>query len=222
MKRLQMSMIASEDKNQKRKRKMKTTMLRVLGVSGSMQDNSTSARATQLILEACRNQGAQTRMLDLHEADLPMFRSKTSHANHVDHAGRSSADDAVNWAQALVLVSPDYHGSMSGAMKNFLDHYWKEFAGKLFAYGCVSNEKGLTVMDQMRTAIRQCYGWSLPYGLSISGEDWDESGMQNVAMAQRVLMMGRDLCVYGVLISDQFSRDLQSNNSDTFAARYRG
>ena len=211
-------MIASEDKSEKLKRKIKTTMVKVLGVSGSMQDNSASARATQLILEACRNQGAQTRMLDLHEADLPMFRTRTSQA---DHAGRSSADEAVNWAQALVLVSPDYHGSMSGAMKNFLDHYWQEFAGKLFAYGCISGEKGLTVMDQMRTAIRQCYGWSLPYGLSFSAQDWDENAMQNAAMAQRTLMMGRDLCVYGALISDQFSRDLQSDDSDTFAARYR-
>jgi len=195
-------------------------MLKVLGVSGSMQDNSTSARATNLILEACRNAGAQTRLLDLHAADLPMFRAR-ARALQAEHAGRSEADEAVNWAQALVLVSPDYHGSMSGAMKNFLDHYWQEFAGKLFAYGCISNEKGLTVMDQMRTAVRQCYGWSMPYGLSISSEDFDESGIKSESMAQRVLMTGRDLCVYGALISDQFSCDLQSNNSDTFAARYR-
>jgi hypothetical protein len=32
-------------------------------------------------------------------------------------------------------------------------------------------------MDQMRTAIRQCYGWSLPYGVSINGElDFDAKG----------------------------------------------
>jgi len=193
-------------------------MLKVLGVSGSMQDSSVSARVTNLILESCRNTGAQTRLLDLHEADLPMFRA---HSLHVEHAGRSDADEAVNWAQALILVSPDYHGSMSGAMKNFLDHYWKEFAGKLFAYGCVSNEKGLTVMDQMRTAVRQCYGWSLPYGVSISGEDFDGDGCSNTAIAQRAQMMGRDLCIYGALINDQFTRDLRSGDSDTFAARYR-
>jgi FMN reductase len=33
-----------------------------------------------------------------------------------------------------------------------------------------SHEKGLTVVDQMRTAIRQCYGWSMPYNISINGE----------------------------------------------------
>lgn len=193
-------------------------MLKVLGVSGSMQDNSASVRVTNLILESCRARGAQTRLLDLHEADLPMFRARSYQS---DHPGRSGADEAVDWAQALVLVSPDYHGSMSGAMKNFLDHYWEEFAGKLFAYGCVSGEKGLTVMDQMRTAVRQCYGWSLPYGVSISSEDVDKNGVAGEALAQRVNMTSRDLCVYGALISDQFVRDLQSDDDDTFAARYR-
>ena len=40
----------------------------------------------------------------------------------------------------------------------------------------VFHEKGLTAMDQMRTAVRQCYGWSLPYGISVNGEDFNEHG----------------------------------------------
>jgi len=83
----------------------------------------------------------------------------------------------LNWADAFVLASPDNHGSMSGSMKNLLDFYWEEFAGKTFGYICSSHETGLTVMDQMRTAVRQCYGWSLPYGVSVNGEeDFNEKG----------------------------------------------
>jgi FMN reductase len=52
-----------------------------------------------------------------------------------------------------------------------LDLYWEEFVGKTFGYICTSHEKGLTEMDQMRTAVRQCYGWSLPHGVSINGEE---------------------------------------------------
>jgi hypothetical protein len=35
-------------------------------------------------------------------------------------------------------------------MKNFLDQYWEEFAGKMFGfiYIFTSHERGLTVMDQ--------------------------------------------------------------------------
>lgn len=193
--------------------------LRVLGVSGSMREASRSARLAMVVLEAARKHGAQMRLLDLNEVDLPMFRSGPSYD---EHRGREAANQAVNWAQAFVLVTPDYHGSMSGAMKNFLDHYWREFAGKLFAVACVSNEKGLTVIDQMRTAIRQCYGWSLPYGLSVTGSDFNEFGaLQNETSIARAEMMARDLAVYGSLIHAQFSRDLESEEQRTFAARYR-
>lgn len=193
--------------------------LRILGVSGSMSEDSRCARLTNLILSDAQNRGAQTRLLDLHEVDLPMFRARDSRA---EHAGRDMADEAVNWAQAFVLVTPDYHGSMSGAMKNFLDHYWQEFAGKLFGGACISHEKGLTVMDQMRTAIRQCYGWSLPYGLSVSEHDFNDDGtLGNEHSAARALMMARDLTVYGSLIYAQFSNDMQCDEPDTFAAHYR-
>ena len=121
-----------------------------------------------------------------------------------------SVVDAVTWADAFVLATPDYHGSMSGAMKNFLDYHWEEFAGKLFGYICASHEKGLTAMDQMRTAVRQCYGWSLPYGVSIHGDqDFDASGaMTNARIASRLRMLARDLTVYGTLLRGQFRRDL--------------
>ena len=121
-----------------------------------------------------------------------------------------------------VLVSPDYHGSMSSSIKNFLDYYWEEFAGKIFGYICTSHEKGLTVLDQMRTAVRQCYGWSLPYSISVNGEDdFNEVGeVINSVLDKRLKMVARDLDVYGRLIRGQFLQDVSSKGLDTFAARY--
>lgn len=195
-------------------------MLNILGVSGSMETNSTTRRVIEIALDAAREHGATVRILDLRETDLPMFRAP---AEQEEHGGRTAANEMVDWAEAFLLITPDYHGSISGALKNFLDHYWSEFAGRLFGYGCVSHEKGLTVMDQMRTAIRQCYGWSLPYGLSVNPkEDFDEVGaIKNEAFENRLRMTARDLTVYGSLLRDQFQKDLESPNADTFAARYR-
>jgi len=112
---------------------------------------------------------------------------------------------------------------MSVAMKNFLDFYWEEFAGKTFGYICSSHERGLTVMDQMRTAVRQCYGWSLPYGVSINGEeDFNEKGeIVNSLLVKRLEILARDLVFYGKLIRGQFLQDISTEVSDTFAARYR-
>jgi hypothetical protein len=75
----------------------------------------------------------------------------------------------------------------------------------------------------MRTAIRQCYGWSLPYGVSINGElDFDAKGeIINDLLIKRLDMLSRDLITYGRLIREQFLKDRSSNVLNTFAARYR-
>jgi NAD(P)H-dependent FMN reductase len=193
------------------------TPTHILGVSGSMRERSHSARALGLVLDACRAHGAETRLLDLRTLELPVFRPDRP----CDAACAREAAEAVRWADAIVIATPDYHGSMSGAVKNFLDYHWKEFTGKLFGYVVASHEKGLTVMDQLRTAVRQCYGWSLPYGVSTHGaEDFDPANgaLANPKLANRLRMLGRDVVVYGRLLREQFARDAAEKVADTFAA----
>ena len=187
--------------------------INVLGIAGSTRANSYSTRALKAVLEAAQKHGAQVRLLELAKEEIPFY----SHgANVPDKVTRD-----VSWANAFILASPDYHGSMSGTLKNFLDFFYEEFAGKAFGYVVASHEKGLTVMEQMRTAVRQCYGWSLPYGVSINGEQDFTGGAPVAKVDQRIKMMARDLVVYGSLIQGQFAQDLAGTDSDTFAARYR-
>ena len=194
--------------------------LKVLGVSSSMRKSSFGTRALKIVLEASQKYDANPRLLELQKMKLPHFNPDSLVQS--DMILKKVTDD-VNWADAFILVSPDYHGSISGSMKNFLDYYWEEFAGKTFGYICTSHEKGLTVMDQMRTAVRQCYGWSLPYGISVNGEeDFNDMGeVVNKLLAKRLKMLARDLVVYGKLIRGQFLQDMASKESDTFVARYR-
>ena len=197
------------------------TIIKILGVGSSMRQGSYSTLAVKIVLEiAAKKYGAEARLLDLRQTTLPLY-------NPADQLPQSNdmqkVIESVNWADAFVLASPDYHGSMSGTMKNFLDYFWEEFAGKTFAYLCTSHEKGLIVMDQMRTAVRQCYGWSMPYGVSINGkQDFNDKGeIINDKLDERLHMLARDLTIYGGLIRRQFQLDLDGNISDTFAARYR-
>jgi FMN reductase len=162
---------------------------------------------------------AETRLIDLRQTNLPMLYSTKEDTEEI-----VQTTELVKWADAFVLATPDYHGSMSGSLKNFLDYFWSEFAGKTFGYIVASHEKGLTVMDQMRTAVRQCYGWSLPYGISInSEEDFDDKmELTNKKLMSRLDMMARDLVVYGKLLRGQFVNDLsQKVPVNTFAAYYK-
>src|ERR671923_528609 len=190
----------------------------VLGIAGSTRQGSYGTQALKIVLEHAKKHGAEVSLLELNKIVLPLYNPSAPASKEVEHAAK-----AVAWADAFILTSPDYHGSMSGALKNFLDHFYEEFAGKLFGYIVASHEKGLTVMDQMRTAVRQCYGWSMPYGVSISGEqDFATGGeISNIRLSKRLQMMSRDLVVYGRLVRDQFVRDLGSSEQHTFAAHYR-
>jgi NAD(P)H-dependent FMN reductase len=199
------------------------TSIRILGVTGSLRENSHSTKTLATVLQIAASKfRAEVRIINLRETILP-FYSPNITTSDLFYGNIKIVTEDVEWADAFVLASPDYHGSMSGTIKNFLDHFWEEFAGKTFGYLCTSHEKGLTVMDQMRTAVRQCYGWSLPYGVSInSGQDFNADGqIINSQLSKRLTMLARDLVVYGNLIRDQFRKDLEGHESDTYAARYR-
>jgi NAD(P)H-dependent FMN reductase len=193
---------------------------KILGIAGSLRVNSNSTRGLKLVLQnASTKYFAETSIVDLRQEVLPIF----------DPSNRSEADQVVMdvtrkivMADGYLLASPDYHGSMSGAIKNLLDYYWKEFAGKTFGYIVSSHEKGLTVMDQMRTAVRQCYGWSLPYGVSIHGDhDFNNRGeIANNSLILRLEMLARDLVVYSKLLREQFLEDVTNKESFTFAKYY--
>jgi len=192
--------------------------LKILGVASSMRETSYSTQVLKLALEKAKKNGAKTRILNLRELQLPMYHPEQNNSPELD-----KVTEHVKWADAFILASPDYHGSMSGVMKNFLDFFWSDFAGKTFGYICASHEKGLTVMDQMRTAVRQCYGWSMPYGVSVnSDQDFDKQGnITNENIISRIETLGRDLTAYGSLITEQYKKDLQGEEQNTFAARYR-
>jgi len=184
-----------------------------------MRKNSVSTRALRNVLEIISAKyEAEARFVSLLETELPIYRPSAGFEN--ENVKTVTSD--VNWANVFLLASPDYHGSMSGTMKNFLDFFWKEFSGKTFGYIVSSHEKGLTVMDQMRTAVRQCYAWSLPYGISINErEDFDKNGqIVNKRLQTRMEMLARDLVVYGGLIYSQFMNDMDSSETNTFAHYY--
>ena len=199
----------------------------VLGVAGSMREQSYSTRGLKMVLEETKKYNAESYMLEVRKINLPLYdpsenTSDKSSSNNNNVLERITT--ALRLADVFVLASPDYHGSMSGGMKNFLDYFWEDFAGKTFGYIVASHEKGLTVADQMRTAVRQCYGWSMPYNISVNGEkDFDSKGnLINSALAKRIKMLARDLVTYGTLIRRQFLEDVANQEiSDTFATHYR-
>ena len=197
---------------------MSNQPLNVLAVVGSLHNDSVTRFVVNHVAAQLKAAGCNVDVLDLHKEPLPLYNPDTAE----DQPGFAALQARVNHADVFVLGTPDYHGSISSALKNFLDHFWHEFAGKLFAPVIASHEKGLTVTDQLRTVARQCYAWVLPYGVAFAeGSDVKNGQIASDSFKKRLEMMIRDTRVYGEALARQRHADLAGTDPG-FLAKHRG
>lgn len=189
----------------------------VLAVVGSLNEKSVTRTIVAATAEAMRNEGCSVDLLDFIHEPLGLFNPDSVYQS----AAYPGLKARVEAADVYLLGTPDYHGSISSALKNFLEHFWHEFAGKLFVTIVGSHEKGLTVTDQIRTVARQCYAWSLPYGVSFAEkEDIQNGEIVSESLKNRLTMLRRDARIYGGIIAEQRRKDL-ADLGPGFMARHR-
>lgn len=100
--------------------------LKVVGIGGTLREGSTSLGALRRALAASGEAGAEVELLDLNELKLPMYEPRKS-LDEYGHDARRLID-AVSGADALLLSTAAYHGTLAGVTKNALDYV--QFLGK--------------------------------------------------------------------------------------------
>ncbi|MFI0909165.1 NADPH-dependent FMN reductase [Streptomyces abikoensis] len=138
-------------------------------ISGSLRAGSTSDRIADWCARECREQGATARTFTGGEIDFPFYRPGISG----DHAGITEFLDELGRADGVILVSPTYHGTLSGLLKNALD-FVNDLAGpRPFldgrAIGCVAVGAGtqgaVTTLETLRTISHSLRAWPTPLGV---------------------------------------------------------
>ncbi|MGC2034137.1 MAG: NAD(P)H-dependent oxidoreductase, partial [Thermoplasmata archaeon] len=100
------------------------------GLCGSLRPDSTTRLALRVALRGAESNGSETRLLDLAAYDLPLCRGKDQEVHYPENVHRFRVD--VRWGDAIILGTPEYHGSFSGVLKNALDLLgFEEFEGKM-------------------------------------------------------------------------------------------
>ncbi|NKE34666.1 NAD(P)H-dependent oxidoreductase [Natronococcus sp. JC468] len=180
----------------------------VLAVSGSLRDESYSRTALRYVLEAAAEAGAETQLLDLRAYDLPVYDPD------VDGQGDGEAAmELVREADAVALGTPVYHGSYSGALKNFhdycgFDEYEDTTVGLLATAG--GGSYGST-LDHLRITVRGVHGWVLPHQVGIRGassafepdpEAIDGRAFVDGKLEERTRKLGRMLAEYAFIEPD--------------------
>ncbi len=145
-------------------------MVKIVGIGGSLRPNSSSYQALGLVMQRLAALGAETEILDLREMTLPFCHGGDDYSAFPDVARLQAT---VKAADALVLATPEYHGSVSGVLKNALDlmsfeHLEGKVTGAISVLGGQSNNNAL---NDLRTILRWVHAWMIPEQVAI-GQAW--------------------------------------------------
>ena len=146
----------------------------VVGIGGSTRQGSSTEALVTAALGSLERGGARTVLYAGDALLLPPYERTPRHAE----AGRAIIE-AVRRADALVIGSPGYHGSISGLVKNVLD-YLEELADDKRPYvdgrpvGCIATAQGwqgaVNSLVALRHIVHALRGWPTPFGLALNVE----------------------------------------------------
>ena len=139
---------------------------RVMGICGTYTLESANGRMLEIISDKLESRGIDWVVWDNNKDPLPFVGEEGC----LEHPNVKKYKELANSSDAFVLSSPEYHGTMSGVMKNSLD--WLSFdqtSGKIFAFiSTLGGQPNTTTLNHMRVVARWIHGISIPEQLVIA------------------------------------------------------
>ncbi|NVB43756.1 NAD(P)H-dependent oxidoreductase, partial [Pseudenhygromyxa sp. WMMC2535] len=165
---------------------------KILVVCGSSRVDGKLEQLTALAANSARQAGAEVRELSLERTPLPVM--VWGDADQAKDPAVIEVRESAAWADGFILGTPEYHGSMSGALKNWFDFLYPELAGK-FA-GVVASTGGGTG-DMSITAVKNCFQWChgfvLPFHAAATATAYEAGELRDARVIDRVRRIGHDV-----------------------------
>jgi NAD(P)H-dependent FMN reductase len=142
-------------------------MVKIVGISGSLRPESYSAQALNLVTTRVRALGAEVEILDLRTMSLPFCDGTDEYRDYPDV---EKLRKAVKEADGLILVTPEYHGSVSGVLKNALDLMgFEELSDKVTGLiSVLGGQSNSNALNDLRTIMRWVHAWVIPEQIAIA------------------------------------------------------
>jgi NAD(P)H-dependent FMN reductase len=173
----------------------------VVGVVGSLRDGSYTRIAVERALEAARETGATTELVDLREYDLPVFD-----ADDRDAGDAAKLTRTVREADSILLGTPVYHGSYSAPLKNALDYCgFDEFENKTVGLLAVAGGGfPITPLEHLRSVCRALNCWVIPHQAAIprARDSIEDGEITDEGIDERVARLGEEAVGYANIEPD--------------------
>ena len=170
--------------------------IRVTGVCGSLSADGATRQALAIALKGAAEYNAEIALLELRDFNLVFYGSVPQDEYPPDVL---QLRKALRDSQGIILATPEYHGSLSGALKNMLDLMTiEDFETKIIGLvGVAGGAIGaINSLNTMKTICRNLHCWVLPQEVSIakSSEIFNDNGTVNdPALEERLLNVGRQV-----------------------------
>ena len=176
--------------------------IQVVGVCGSLNPAGKTRAALSAALEGSAEYGVETRLIELRDYELVFFGS-VGDDDYPEDVHRLRQE--LREAQGIIIATPEYHGSLTGALKNMFDLMsTAEFEGKIVALiGVAGGRVGaIHSLNTMKTVCRNLHCWVLPQEVSIadSGNVIGDDGLVlDAALEERLLNLGQQVVKFASL-----------------------
>jgi FMN reductase len=154
--------------------------VRILGIGGTTSEKSWSLLPLDAALERAAAQGCEVHRATIYDLDLPMFRTDWKLEDYP--ASLPWLLDEVRQADGLIICSPTYHGTMSGAIKNLLDCLiflgWDKppyLGGKPVAVMAYGGMTSMGVLQGLTQVVRGLKGVTVPTHIAVPEKSVDKS-----------------------------------------------
>src|SRR6266852_114929 len=180
----------------------KQSTIHVAGISGSLRAGSYTRRAVESALLGAAESGAETRLIDLNDYNV-VFRAGKDETGFP--ADVSRLREKVKLADGIILGTPEYHGSLSGVLKNALDLMgFDEFEGKMIGLVGVSGGQmgAFDALNTLRNIGRALHAWVIPEQASVP-EAWkvftEDGKITDPQLEKRLKEVGRQVARFARL-----------------------
>lgn len=143
--------------------------MKVAIILGSIRIGRQTHKIAYYLQELLEKRGIGTAMIDLVHYKLPLMEETFGNVPDMPPVIKEVGQILME-SDAMILVSPEYHGTYSGVLKNAVDYYWKEFSRKPVGVVATGSGKmgGINASTQLQHMVLSMGGYPMPLKLLVS------------------------------------------------------